>query len=293
MQDINLIDRTFHKDASENYSLSIQANHNGLIYCIFDNKAGHYLLIRGHGFKNVHLAEDLNVQIAEVLEKDDILNLHFHQVVFLGYTQQSTLIPSSFYSRDKMADYLDFNLAGEVDHETFSSFIAPLDIYNVFALPRDLVSRISLHFKKVVFLNQTAPFLMHLASRKEAFSSPAMHVGLNSSFFDLAASGEKKLHLYNTFQYVSESDLLYYILYAYKQLGYETQTVPLFISGEQSSRMSYFEILKQYIPKTNFAAVQGIPLLAPGLHQLHIVRFLNLLNLQTCVLSAEHTGVEK
>jgi hypothetical protein len=293
MQDINFIDRTFHKDASETYSLSLQANQNGLIYCIFDIKAGHYLLFRGHSFKDVHLVEDLNIQIGKVLEKDDILSLHFQKVIFLGYTQQSTLVPAPFFSRNKMTDYLSFNHAGDVDHEIFSSIIAPLDIYNVFAFQRDLVSLVSLHFKKVVFLNQTSPFLMHIASSREVLSKPAVFVGLNTGFFDLAAMDNGKLHLYNTFQYANESDLLYYVLYIYKQMGYETQQVPLFISGEQSSRMSHFEILKQYIPDTIFAAVQGIPALAPGLDQLQAVRFLNLLNLQTCVLSEEHTGAEK
>lgn len=293
MQDINFIDRTFHRDASETYSLSLQANQNGLIYCIFDNKAGHYLLFRGHSFKNVHLVEDLIIQIGEVLEKDDMLSLHFQKVVFLGYTQQSTLIPASFFSRDKITDYLAFNHAGEVDHEIFSSFIAPLEIYSVYAFQRDLVSMISLHFKEVTFLNQTAPFLMHIATVQKVFSKPAVFVGLNTGFFDLAAMGDGKLQLYNTFQYVNESDLLYYVLFAYKQLGYEPQKVPLFISGEQSSRMSYFEMLKQYISETIFTTIQGIPALAPGLDQLRAVRFLNLLNLQTCVLSGEHTVAEK
>jgi hypothetical protein len=293
MQDINFIDRTFNKDVSETYSLSLQANQNGLVYCIFDNKAGHYLLFRRHSFKDVHLVEDLNIQIGEVLEKDDILSLHFQRVIFLGYTQQSTLVPATFFSRDKMTEYLTFNHAGDVDHEIFSSFMAPLDIYNVFAFQRDLVSMISLHFNKTIFLNQTTPFLIHIASRQEVLSKPAVFVGLNSGFFDLAAFDGGKLGLYNTFQYANESDLLYYVLYIYKQLGYDAQQVPLFISGEQCSRMSHFEILKQYISETIFAKVQGIPALAPGLDQLQAVRFLNLLNLQTCVLSEEPTGAEK
>jgi hypothetical protein len=293
MQDISFTDRSFHKDAPETYTLSLQANQNGLIYCIFDNKAGHYLFFKGYSFKNVHLVEDLNAQIGEVLEKDDMLNLQFQKVIFLGYTQQSTLVPGSFYNPIKMADYLVFNHAGEVDHEIFSSFIEQWDIYTVFSLQRDLVSLISMHFKKVTFQNQTTPFLMQFAARQEVLSKPAVFIGLNGGFFDLAATGDNKLQLYNTFQYVNESDLLYYVLYVFKQLGYDTQQVPLFISGEQSSRISYLEILKQYIPATSFAPVDGIPKLAPGLNQLQAVRFLNLLNLKSCALSEEYTGVEK
>jgi hypothetical protein len=293
MHEINFIDRSFNKDSFGTYGISVQANQNGLVYCIFDNKAERYVFFRKHRFEHVQLAKDLTEQIAEVLEKDDVFDLQFHSVRFLGYTQQSTLVPASYFDRNKLLDYLAFNHADEVDHELFSSFIEPPGLYNVFALQRDLVSLISLHFKKVEFLNQTTPFLRHIAIKQDAFSKPAVHIGLNRSFFDLAAVDEGKLKLYNTFQFTNESDLLYYVLYVYKQLGFDTQKVPLYLSGEQSSKLSYYETLKQYIPATSYTAIRGIPELAPGLNQLNTVKFINLLNLQTCALSAEHTGAER
>jgi hypothetical protein len=293
MYAIDLIDRSFHKDSSGTYELSIQANQNGLVYCIFDKKTGQYVLFRKHSFEHVQFAQNLTGQITEVLEKDETLDLPFHFVKFLGYTQQSTLVPATFYNRDKMMDYLSFNHSGEIDQELYSNHITPPGLYNVFALPRDLVSMITMHFKKVEFLNQTTPFLKHIALDQDAFSKPAVHIGLNSGFLDLACVGDGKLKLYNTFQYVNESDLLYYVLYVYRQFGLDTQKIPLYISGELSSKLSYYESLKQYVPETKNAVIQGIPALAPGLHQLNTVKFLNLLNLQTCVLSAEHTGAEK
>jgi hypothetical protein len=69
--------------------------------------------------------------------------------------------------------------------------------------------------------------------------------------------------------------------------------VPLFLSGELSSKLVYYEILKQYIPETRYDELVGVPSLAPGLKSLNTVRFLDLLNLQMCVSSAEHTEVGK
>jgi len=221
-----------------------------------------------------------------VMEKDETLELQFHFVKFLGYTQQTTLVPATYFDRNKMRAYLTFNQAGEIDQELYSNNITPPGLYNVFALPRDLISMITLHFKKVEFLNQTTPFLKHIALEQDAFSKTAVHVGLNSGFFDLACTGDGKLKLYNTFLFANENDLLYYVLFVYKQLALDAQKVPLYISGELSSKLSYFEILKQYIPETKSAVVRGIPILAPGLFQLNVVKFLNLLNMQTCAASA-------
>jgi|GEM_PF-2501725 len=290
---IDFIDRSFNKEASEEYSLSVQANQNGLAYCVFDDKAGRYIIFREHRFEDVHLTEDLIKNIGSVLEKDDILSLHFRSVRFLGYTQQSALIPSVYFDKGNMHDYLTYNHGGEIDHELFSNIISPLGVHNVFAIHRELVSLISVSFSKIDFLNQTTPFLRHIAMDKGAWSKPAVYVGLNLSFFDLAAFGNDELKLYNTFQYVNETDILYYILFVYKQLAFDAQKVPLYISGELSSKLSYFEILKQYIPETGYAKVNGIPSLSSGIYRLNTLKFLNLLNLQTCELSAEHTEAEK
>jgi hypothetical protein len=214
-------------------------------------------------------------------------------VKFLGYTQQSTLIPDAFFDRHKMRDYLVFNHSGDVDLELFNNYITPPGIHNVFALPRELVSLITMYFKKVEFMNQTTPFLRHIANRKEVFEKPAVYIGLNSGFFDIACIGDGGLKLYNTFQYANENDLLYYVIFACNQVNFDTRQIPLLLSGEISSRLSFYEILKQYIPETRFDEVSGIPPLAAGLKSLNAPRFLNLLNLQMCASSAEHTKAEK
>jgi hypothetical protein len=293
MHEINFIDRSFDQDSTETYSISIQANLNGLTYCISNDKTGYYVFFRKHRFDHVLLVGDLIEKITEVLEKDETVSLHFHTVRFLGYTQQSTLVPDTLFDRHKMLEYLVFNHAGDIDKELFNNLITSAGIRNVFALPRELVSLITMHFKKVEFMNQTTPFLRHVANQQDSLVKPAMYVGLNPGFFDIACTGEGKLKLYNTFQYTNESDLLYYVIFVCNQLGFDTRQIPLYLSGEMSSKLSYYEILKQYIPETKYDEVVGVPLLAPGLKQLGSVRFLNLLNLQMCASSAEHTGVVK
>lgn len=290
---IDFIDRSFNKEASGEYPLSVQANQNGLAYCVFDEKARRYLIFREHRFEDVHLTEDLIKNIGSVLESDEILSLPFRSVRFLGYTQQSALIPAVYFDKRKMQDYLSYNQGEETDHEVYSNSISPMRVINVFAIHRELVSLISVSFSKVVFVNQTTPFLMNLAIDKEAWSNPGVYVGLNPEFFDLAAVGDDELKLYNTFQYVNETDILYYILFVYKQLAFDAEKVPLYISGEHSSRLSYYEILKQYIPETGYAKVDGVSSLVPGIYRLNTLKFLNLLNLQNCELSAEHTEAEK
>jgi hypothetical protein len=293
MPELNFVDRSFKKENAGKYTIYIQADKSGLAYCILDNTQGNYVVFRRYRFENVHLTGDLLKKIAETMDKDEYLPLSFHSVRFLGYTQQSTLIPSDFFNQDTLHDYLEFNISGGSDGELFSNYIGPLEAHNVFSLPRELVSLIILHYRKVEFSHQATPFLWHLTYQSGALNKPAVYVGLNSGFFDIAVTGNDKLKLYNTFEYVNETDLLYYILNVYKQLGMVTQEIPLMLSGELSSKLIYYDTLKQYIPAVRYDMDSGMPPVAPGLLPLVKYKYLNLLNLHNCVLSAEHIKAER
>lgn len=292
MHEINLVDRSFDQDAAGPCSISLQANQSGLTYCITDETVNNFVLFRKHRFEHVYLSGDLIEKTAEILDQESLFDLPFQSVRFIGYTQQSTLVPEAYYDRRKMKDYLAFNCAGELDAELFSNHLRLPGMYNIFALPEELISLIARFFKKVEFMNQTTPFLRHITCKENALEQDSVYVGLNAGFFDIAATGQGKLKLYNTFQYASEQDLLYYVIFIYNQMKFEPLQVPLFLSGELSSRLTYYEILKQYIPGTQYDNISGIPSLAPGLRSLTPYRFLNLLNLQMCASSEENTAEE-
>jgi hypothetical protein len=292
MPELNFVDRSFNKDHSVNYHLSLQADRNGLAYCIRNGRHKEFIVFRKYRFDHVYLESDLVRQIISVLDRDEILHLPFLDVHFMGFTQQNTLVPSGFFSSDHLADYMDFNAGGTTDGELFSTNLRVLDSYNVFSLSRALVSLITLHFKKVEFSCQASPFLWNVSNQSESLNNTAMYVGLNADFFDVAVTGSSKLLLYNTFQYVNETDLLYYVLYVCKQLSLKTRDLPLILSGEMSSRLVYSEMLKQYLPATDHDAAAGLPVVSTGLTPSITYKFLNLFNLQACALSVESIKAE-
>jgi hypothetical protein len=292
MPELNFVDRSFNKDHSVNYHLSMQADRNGLAYCIRNGRHKEFIIFKKYRFDHVYLESDLVGQIISVLDRDEILHLPFLDVHFMGYTQQNTLVPASYFSPDHLTDYMDFNAGGASDGELFSNNIRALDTHIVFSLSRALVSLITLHFKKVEFSSQASSFLWNVSNQSGSLNNTALYVGLNADFFDVAVTGGGKLMLYNTFQYVNETDLLYYVLYVCKQLSLKTYDLKLILSGEMSSRLVYSEMLKQYLPDTDHDAAAGLPPLPAGLSPALTYKYLNLFNLQACALSVESIKAE-
>lgn len=287
MPEVNLVDRSFNKDHTSNYTLSLQTDRGGLTFAIYDEKHGDYIGFRRYKFDNVVITGDLIRQIIAVLDKDELLNLPYHTVHFMSYNQQSTLVPANYYDPARLADYVQFNLGNEAEGEFFTNIIHHLNAYNVFVLPKALVSLITLHFKKLEISTQATPFIWNATRGEKAMVDTEVYVGLNVDFFDLAVVGEGKLLLYNTFQYVSETDLLYYVLYVCKQLALHASDIPLVLSGELSSRLVYLETLKTYFPNTRYHNAEGTSPLSSALLPVITYKYLNLFNLRACALSEE------
>jgi hypothetical protein len=288
MHEINYIDKSFNQESASDYSLSLQANARGLIYCICDNISNSIILFRKYRFDHIILLSDLTRNIGNVFASDNTLRLHFAKVKFLGYTRQSTLVPAAFFDEDHRKDYLLFNDEGDGEGIIFNNLISPQHLYNIFSLPSELVTQLTGYFNKVEFLSQATTFLRHISMIPDGLNNPAVYVGINPEFFDIACTVNGKLLLYNTFQYTSETDLLYYILFVYNIMNYKTDKIPLVLSGELSSKLTYLDILKQYITETRCDQDTVMSLLAPDLRQLNTSRFLNLINVHACESSADY-----
>jgi hypothetical protein len=292
MHEISYSERPLDNALAKNCTLSIQVNQNGLTYCVVDRAANLFVQLKHFVFEHVHLTGDMVRMIDEAFSKDVILGMQFGTIRFMMYTQQTTLVPDAFFDAGHMVDFLKFNHAGDTDHEIFENLVNS-DIHNVFALPGEVIALVNKQFTGVEYLNQTTPFLRHIFNLPLNCSKKAIYISMNPAFFDIACMEEGKLILYNTFQYGNENDLLYYIMFVCQQVGVDPQTIPLRLAGEMSSKLTYYELIKEYFPGTRYDELIAVPALAPGLRQVSTTRYFNLLNMQLCESLEEHTAEGK
>lgn len=286
---INLTDRSFGKEKAEHYQLSLQVDSDGLSYCVFDTERKQHVVLKKYKFDQMEPRQDMINSIAGILVRDDLMELPYALAMFMYYTQQSTLIPDAYFNKRYLKDYLSFNYSLEATDELFCNYIQPLGIWNVFAIPSVIVSLINNQFDHAIIAHQATSFLWQVNQITETLKGYQVRLGLNNDFFDIAVLNNSKLLLYNTFQYVNETDLLYFVLYIYKQMKIDLSNAPLIISGEHSSKLVMFDTLKKYIPDLSYADKPGTFALTPGLFTIPIYKFLNLLNLHNCVSSEENT----
>ncbi|MBN2481584.1 MAG: DUF3822 family protein [Bacteroidales bacterium] len=286
---INLVDKSFKTEKAGQYQLSVQIDRDDLSYCVFDPERKQHVVLKKYNFEQQEVREDFINSIAGILAGDDLMDLPFESVRFMYYSQQSTLVPDSYFDKLHLHDYLSFNHSLEPADELFCNFIKPLGTWNVFAVPSVIVSLINNEFENAVFAHQATPFLWSSDRPEGSSDRYRIFAGLNYDFFDVAVVSNHKLLLYNTFQYINETDLLYFILYIYKQMKIDVRNAPLVISGEMCTKLIYFDTLKKYIPDLSYADAPEDFSLAPVLYPVSFYKFQNLFSLHNCESSAENT----
>jgi hypothetical protein len=289
---INLTDISFATDRSADYDLSIQIDNEGLAYCIYNPVSLQYHVFVKYNFISGQSDNDNISKIADIFLKDSNLSLEYKSVRLLHYSQYNTLVPASFYDRKNAAEYLSYNQVAGNKTDVFDNFISNLKIWNIFSVPSSLVSVLKSRFSNIYFMNQATPFL-NISVGQTSREGIAVHAGINIGFFDIAVFNGSRLEMYNTFQYNGEADLLYYVLYIFRQMDLDVKGTPFYISGEMSRKLSYLELLRENIQKLEYEPSDIGFSMAPGLSSISPKKYLNLLSMLACVSQEENTEAEK
>ena len=282
MPDIDLIDKSLDRENTQNYHLSIQADLNGLSFCILDIEKRIYLGLRNYGFEKVLSIDEYVDKFKEVFKNDILLSRQYKSSSFIYLTQKSTLIPENYFDRSDLKTYFKFNHSINELDEIHYNFLSEINAFNIFVIPNYVANEVIKWLENVKFFHQATPFIKSIFNKDVNKEGDCVYVNMNNKFIDIAVAAKGQLYLYNTFQYQNETDLLYFILYIYKQLNLNTRKNILLISGEQSDNMKYYNTLRKYVKSIKYLdplnfTFSGI------LEKLARHKFLNLFNLVSCV----------
>ncbi len=121
--------------------------------------------------------------------------------------------------------------------------------------------------------------LIETILQKESDSDDAtLYLNINQQHFELTAIYDKKLLLYNSFEFSTKEDVIYYLLFTTEQLKLNPETVKLKLMGtiEKDDQLyqiiyTYVRFVEFYIPNYQF---EFKPELKPT-HQHHNAIILN------------------
>lgn len=234
-------------DKSQNNILSIQVSLNGLSFCILNtesNSVTHYSNIKFD--KILNPAETL-LQLKDYLGTNKVLQQDFANVHLIHENELSTLVPKSLFDEDNLADYLKFNAKILSNDYITHDELKQGDIVNVYVPYVNINNFLYDAFGDFEFNHFSTLLLNAVFSIHKGKEETTMYASISETHFEIVVVKGNSLILYNTFEYQTKEDFIYYILFASEQLELNPEEFPLVLVGNISENNELYNIAYTYI----------------------------------------------
>lgn len=163
----------------------------------------------------------------------------------------STLVPRRLFSEETLSQYFKLLLRDKDERAFGFEKLEAFDCYLVWSAESAL-----LELHKQYFSLENTRHLAATLLRAYAQLSPeegyAVFANLRNHKVQIGVFERRNLVFFNAFEFSKPSDLLYFVLLAYKQFDLDPLAVPLTLSGTLLEDSEIFKLLSRYISPLRF-----------------------------------------
>ena len=232
--------------------LSIQFNLDGFSFCIADDTSEEILYFSEYLFKDKKITpESLLKKIEELFKTDSYLLKDFSSVLVIHQNNLSCLVPNTYFSKDKLSEYLNFNIKTLTsDYITFDN-IQGIKAKNVYIPYVNINNFLFQNFGEFEYRHHLTIFIEKLISINNS-DKKVVYVNVSSEIFDIVVIQNKQLYFSNSFSFETKEDFIYYILFTFEQLKLDVEEIQLYFTGDIELESELYTITYQYIRNVLF-----------------------------------------
>ncbi|TNJ41727.1 DUF3822 family protein [Tamlana fucoidanivorans] len=236
-------------------SLSIQISLSGLSFCILDTQSNTILHLKEKHFgKKLNPLDILN-ELTDLFNTDTYLANNFYRVTVIHDSDLSVQVPKTLFNEANLADYLKFNSKIlKTDFVTFDA-LNEQDIINVYVPYVNVNNFIYDQFGDFTFKHISTVLIEELLHFEKHATSLKFYVHVSKDNFQIIVIEKGKLKLYNSFNYQTDQDFIYYILFTAEQLGLNPETFELLFLGDVNKEDALYQIAYKYIRTIAFGNI--------------------------------------
>jgi hypothetical protein len=252
MRDICFIDKTFDTTQAHLYHLSLQISLDGFYYSILDIPKGKYIVLNCTNFflKRPRL---LLKHVRQIFDSEEIFNHDFRSIEILYSGRKFTLVPQPFYTRDSLDKFLWFNNVQDRGFVVGNNFFPRAECWCIFDIPQNLNEYLSAKFPKVAVKHSLFPLVECAIKRNRSNSGRGqVHLNFSRNSFEMVIVKGTKLIQCNIFDYLTDRDILYHVLFTFDQLKLSPEITELIIHGQIPQVAPVYHLFKKYVKLTSF-----------------------------------------
>lgn len=234
-------------DLTSNIRLSIHISLNGLSFSIVDLISDEIIFYKKHVFTKKTTPKRLLKELKKYFKETPELNDTFSSVKIIHYNNLSTVVPEVVFDKNNALSYLKFN--SQILQNDYVAYdqIFNNECVNVYIPYVNINNFIFKKFDSFIYNHYSSIILEEVKSNEKNSINPSLYLNMGLNHIEVIYFQNNKLIFYNTFDYSTKEDVIYYLLFTIDQLKLNPEKTPLIISGSISIDDEYYEIIYKYV----------------------------------------------
>ncbi len=246
-------DKSFRESQTRNYTLSIQLSIENIVFTILNNDKNKFIGIESYNFNDINNVGQLPSYLGMVLNNRPSFAFPYDKVYFLYQNRYSTLIPQPLFVEENKNLYLGFNQPFQEDSRIVFDELKNNDAINIYYIPNLVIQKAKDFWPNVNIMHFSSALIESLSINfKNKVGPDTMFVNLQTGCFDIVYFKENKLHYYNSFDFRTKEDFIYFLLITIDQLMLNPEDVNVILSGDIDKTSDAYRMINQYIKNYSF-----------------------------------------
>lgn len=250
-QNTNITEKKYKK-------LSIQVSLTGLSFCCFDTLNNTITSFREVLFHNFHTGIKIEDLFSNAFREYPELNDSYDDVLIIHNNNLSTFVPAPLFDENFLGSYLQYNTKvfdtdffafDEISNYQINSVYIPYVNMNNFFIDK---------FGVFDYKHANSILVQKLLDASKNIDDKKMMVHFNPNHFEIVVIQNQKLLLFNSFDYKTPEDFIYYVLFTAEQLNLNPENFPLELIGTIDTESDYFKIAYKYIRSVSLIHVEDL-----------------------------------
>ena len=238
--------------------LSIQVSLTGLSFCCFDTLNNTVTSFNEVHFETFHKATKIEDLFADAFREHPELKDSYDEILVIHNNNLSTFVPEPLFDENFLGSYLQYNTkVFETDFFAFDE-ISNYQMNAVYIPYVNINNFFIDQFGAFDYKHANSILVSKLLVASKNKDEKKMFVHINTGHFEIIVVQNQKLLLFNSFDYNTPEDFLYYILFTAEQLNLNPENFPLELIGNIDTESDYFKIAYKYIRNVSLIDVEDL-----------------------------------
>ncbi|MDT0552075.1 DUF3822 family protein [Urechidicola vernalis] len=231
--------------------LSILLRSDGFSFCITTDSEQNAKIKEFDFEKEISPSEQIT-KLSTLFEKEDFLQEEFESIEVIHSNNLSTLVPKPFFKEKDLASYLKYNI--KLLQNDFIAYdpICNGEIMNVYIPFVHLNNFFFDKFGTFEYKHSSTVLIDSLIKANAQNEETIFSVHVGSNQFQIVVLQRKKLLFYNSFNFRTKEDFIYYILFTAEQLELNPETFKLVLYGRITKDSELYKIVYDYVRNVSF-----------------------------------------